>query len=346
MSKPSFEETLENEVISKGKCLGCAACVVACPFGVLDYVEGKPRLIDECKNCGICSRVCQVLGFAEAEIEEKIFGRRRREDEDFGVYREMFIARAVDKAILASCQDGGVVTALLSAAFKRGIIDGAAVSGLDEDKPFYPVPQLISKVEEAIKAAGTRYTYSPNLIAFKKGVDEKREGLAFVGTPCQIRALRKIEEAKLKKYVKPLKFSIGLFCSECFNYEELFEKYLKEEVGLNPSEITKMNIKGKMIIDSKSGKVEIPLKKLRVYARPECRLCPDFSAEFADISVGGVGLEGWTLTIVRSARGEEIFKSALDSGFIEAKPVEKESKAIDLLVKLTKIKRRRFSKEQ
>ena len=344
MPKLGFEETLGREVLSKGRCVGCAACVIACPFGVLDYVEGKPNLIGECKNCGICSKVCQALEFSEDKVENLVFGRSRSEREVFGVYRDIFAARATDESILKSCQDGGVVTALLYTGLDKGIIESAVVSGLSEDKPFYPVPKLISKKEEALESAGTRYTYSPNLLALKEGVEKKVSALAFVGTPCQLRALRKIQEAGLKKYVKPVKFSVGLFCSESFDYHGLFETYLKGERGLNVDEISKMNIKGKMIVDLKTDRVEIPLKELKPYVRPECRVCPDFSAEFADISVGGVGLEGWTLTVIRSPVGEEVFESALDEGLIEIKPVREDDRALKLLVKLTELKRSRASK--
>jgi len=344
MPKLGFEETLGREVLSKGRCIGCAACVVACPFGVLEYVEGKPKLVGECKECGICSKVCQALDFPEDKVENLVFGRNRSEREVFGVYRDVFAARSTDKSILKSCQDGGVVTALICLGLDKGVIEGAVVSGLSEDRPFYPVPKLISRKEEALENAGTRYTYSPNLLALKRGVEEKVSSLAFVGTPCQIRALRKIQEAGLKKYVKPVKFSIGLFCSESFDYHGLFETYLKGEMGLNVDEISKMNIKGKMIVDMKSGRVEIPLKKLKPYVRPECGLCPDFSAEFADISVGGVGLEGWTLTVIRTHVGEEIFESALDEGLIEIKPVREDDRALKLLRKLTEFKRGRASK--
>ena len=202
MPKLGFEETLGREVLSKGRCVGCAACVIACPFGVLDYVEGKPNLIGECKNCGICGKVCQALEFSEDKVENLVFGRSRSEREVFGVYRDIFAARATDESILKSCQDGGVVTALLYTGLDKGIIESAVVSGLSEDKPFYPVPKLISKKEEALESAGTRYTYSPNLLALKEGVEKKVSALAFVGTPCQIRALRKIQEAGLKKYVQ------------------------------------------------------------------------------------------------------------------------------------------------
>ncbi len=47
-------------------------------------------------------------------------------------------------------------------------------------------------------AAGTRYSYSPNILALSEAVKSKKTSVAFVGTPCQIRALRRVQMAGLK----------------------------------------------------------------------------------------------------------------------------------------------------
>jgi coenzyme F420-reducing hydrogenase beta subunit len=65
----------------------------------------------------------------------------------------------------------------------------------------------------------------------------------------------------------------------------------------------------------------------------------DFSAELADISAGGLGLDGWTFTILRSEKGEEIFNGAEKTGAVRTRPVAEEKSASDLLVKLSKRKK-------
>ena len=340
MAKLGFEENLGEKVIAAGKCAGCSACVITCPPNVLEYVDEKPQLKGECIECGICVKVCPNLEFNEEEMDEFVFGRTRRTDETFGVYRKLYLARAVEENILNSCQDGGLVTAIIKYSLDEGLIDGAAVSGLDDEKPFYAVPKLISEPSEAVLTAGTRYNYSPNLIAYKEGVESKMKSLALVGTPCQIRALRKIAKAGLKRYSGRLKFTIGLFCSECFDYDSLFESVVKERLGLDPHRIRKMNIKGGMIISTETEDFKLPLREVKSYARKECDFCRDFSAEYADLSAGGVGLRGWTLTVVRSDVGEDLLNQAVNAGVIEVKPVEEGSKALDLLVKLSRIKKK------
>ena len=274
--KVSFEESLEKNVVLSGKCVGCAACVVVCPFVCLDYVEQKPKVIKECKVCGICPQVCPRYELPWTVLEEFLFGRKSKAEEDFGVYQRLAIAQATDKNVLRVCQDGGVASALLIYAMKSGIIDGAAVCGVSEEKPLYPMPKLATTQKEVLACAGTRYFYSPNLFAFQEGVKQNKRSIAFVGTPCQIHVLQKIRVIPLKKYVDKLGFTIGLLCTESFSYEGLLEKHIRGVLGINPLDIRKMNIKGKLIVTLNNGEnKEIPLPEAKQYASPFCVLCSD-----------------------------------------------------------------------
>jgi len=336
----SFEESLEK-VVSAEKCMGCAACVIVCPLGCLDYSEEKPKLVNKCTACGICAQVCSRYELSWPTIEKFVFGREKKTEEDFGVYRRIVVARARDKSVLQVCQDGGVVTALLVFAIENGLVDGAAVSGVNKDKPFYPVPRLVTTSQEVLDCAGTRYSYSPNLLAFQEGIKQKKRSLAFVGTPCQIHAMRKIEMVPLKKYADPLWLTIGLLCTESFIYKGLMKRHIQRELGISLHDISKINIKGNVLVTTKSGEIKtIPLAEAKKYTRKGCALCTDFSAELADISAGGLGLDGWTFTIIRTEKGEELFESAERKGLLKIKPVEEEKRAFDLLIKLSKRKRR------
>jgi coenzyme F420 hydrogenase subunit beta len=339
--KLGFEESLEKDVVLTGRCVGCATCVVVCPFVCLEYGEGQPRLVKKCENCGICPKVCPEYDWSWSKAEEFVFGRQREENEEYGIYRQLILAQANDDKILKKCQDGGVVTALLIHALRKGIIEGAAVSGLTPDKPFYPVPKLATTPEEVWENAGTRYVYSPNMLAFQEGVKQGKKSLALVGTPCQIHAIRKIQMFPLKKYSNLLQFTVGLMCTESFTYNGLFEKHLKESMGIDLRDVEKMNIKGKILVYLKSGEVEsIPLSEAKQYTRESCHICTDFSAELADLSAGGLGLSGWTFIILRTEKGEKIFNGAVEAGMLKTKPVDEESFALSLLTKLSKKKRK------
>lgn len=345
MSAPklSFEESLER-VVLPDKCMGCATCVVVCPFACLEYSKELPKLVKACESCGICPRVCPRYELQWPALEKLVFGMERKPDESFGVYRRVVLAQTSDKNMLEGCQDGGVVTALLTFALKNGIIDGAAVSGVSGDRPFYPVPRLATDAQEILECAGTRYTYSPNLLAYHEGIKQKKKGLAFVGTPCQIHAIRRIQEARLMRYINPLKFTIGLMCTEAFTYEGLMEELIQRALGIDLREVKKINIKGDVLVTNKSGELRtIPLAEAKRFTRRSCLPCPDFSGELADISVGGLGLSGWTVCVIRTAAGESLFEVAEKEEVLKTRPIEEEGRALDLLIKLSKKKSKRRS---
>jgi len=339
--KQGFEETLLENVFLKEICAGCAACVLVCPYGCLEYFEEKPNLIKKCETCGICPRVCPRFEFSHTTLEKMVFERERTSDEEFGIYRRMAIARATQENVRQSCQDGGVVSALLIHALNNGIIDSAIVSATSQTKPLFPIPKLVSTPQEVLECAGTRYTYSLNLLALGEAVRQKRKSLAFVSTPCQIQAIRKIEAFPLKKYSNLVKFTIGLMCTESFTYAGLMQKHIQETLGVNLNDVVKINIKGKVLVTTKTGEIKaIPLQEAKQYTRKGCLPCTDFSAELADISAGGLGLSGWTFTILRTNMGEEVFDSAEKAGAVQVRPVDEEKSALDLLIKLSRKKKK------
>jgi len=343
--KVSFEESLGNHVLPS-LCIGCGSCIVVCPFNCLEYVDAKPVLVKECRSCGICAQICPKYNLSMPALEQLVFGRERNDDEDFGIYRRLVIAQARDENIMKVCQDGGIVTALLVHALQKGIIDGAVLSGTNKDKPLRAVPRLAKTTKEIIDCAGTRYTYSPNMLVLGEGIQQKMKSLAFVGTPCQIHAVRRLQAVPLRKYSKALAFSTGVFCSECFTHDGLVEELIKEKLGIDPHEVGKVNIKGKLIVTTRSGDVKkASLKEAKKHASNCVYSCSDFSAELADISVGGLGLDGWTFTVLRTKRGEGLFQSAESEGLIRTRPIEEEKRALDLLARLSEKKRENASKQ-
>jgi len=339
--KLSFEESLQEKVVLKETCSGCAACVLVCPYDCLEYFEERPNLIKKCEVCGICPRVCSRLEFSKPTLEKLVFERERKPEEEFGICRRLVIAKATDENMFLACQDGGVVSALLTHALNSGIIDSAIVSDISREKPLFPVPRLVSTPEEVLECAGTRYTYSPNLLALIDAVKQKKNSIAFVSTPCQIEAIRKIEAFPLRKYSSVIKFTIGLMCTESFTYDGLMKRHIEGILGVNLKDVKKINIKGKVLVTTNTGETKfIPLPEAKQYTRKGCLPCTDFSAELADISVGGLGLNDWTFTIIRTEKGKEIFEGAEKAGIIRTRPVEEEKGSFDLLIRLSRKKKK------
>ena len=117
---------------------------------------------------------------------------------------------------------------------------------------------------------------------------------------------------------------------------------IEKDMGIALTDIKKFNVKGKVLIYKKDGSlVEMKLKTAQEYARPECHHCGDFSAELADISCGGVGAMDWTITILRTERGEALFNRMVAEGLFEVRPMEEFENSMKVLLRLSNRQRAR-----
>lgn len=372
--RPTFKEMM-NEVVEYGSCCECGSCVLVCPHNVIDYIDGKPKQvakataphdfcgISEGIGCDVCAQVCPRLGAREHALTEAVFGTAPDAYRGaFGVYRRVVAARCTDPEVLARCEDGGVVTGLLAWARRSGVIDGAVVSTIDAASPCAPVPRAVTTVDEIISSASSWYTYCANNLALAEAEKLDLKRVAFVGVPCQVTPVRKMQvtdpaflnngrkkDKHIERQTKFLKgfgervaLNIGLLCSEVFTFDGLMRGVIEGDMGIPLTEIQKFNVKGKVLIYKRDGDlIEMNLKQAQEYARPECHHCGDFSAELADISCGGVGAMDWTIVVLRTPLGEEIFDRAAADGVFEVRPMDEFETSMKVLLRLTRKQRQR-----
>ena len=122
----------------------------------------------------------------------------------------------------------------------------------------------------------------------------KKWQLSSKKVPWQVDGLRSIQHGGVygpiaKWYRNNVALTIGLFCSEAFVYEGIVD--LTKQLGIGIDAIKYFNIKGRVIIRTEDKEYEFPLKDFRKYARPACEFCKDYSAELADVGLGGIGLD-------------------------------------------------------
>ncbi|HJM35050.1 MAG TPA: Coenzyme F420 hydrogenase/dehydrogenase, beta subunit C-terminal domain [Acidimicrobiales bacterium] len=353
---------LYDEVITSGLCTGCAGCVIACPHDVIGYQHApgayKPFHLEEelgltdCahgqKGCTSCTRACPRFRDWETEADNHLFARHRKPEEMSGIYKDVLLTRASDETVHRLGQDGGLVSSILIWCLENNVIDGALTSHLEansdeESTNWKAIPALATDRESVLAGAGSRYTYSANTLAIKEAREKKLESLALVGMSCQTSIGPVMWHRRVGKAGKPIKLNIGLLCSKSFD-DSIFEDLFWAKYGLAKKDMVKMNIKGVFQIWMRNGDYhEINLKECHAWTREGCNHCPDFAAEHADISTGGIGENNdWTLTIVRTELGRQIIMKMLEEGVIEGKPGDSDPGAIALMHKLSAKSRSRW----
>jgi coenzyme F420 hydrogenase subunit beta len=296
----------------------------------------------ECALCEVCYYQYPTVEFHSDEVEHYLHGRVRRADEAVGIYRQAFVGRAGHSKLRSRSQDGGIVTALLAYALDSEVIEAAVVAGRDENWLARPI--VATSSDDLVNSAGTKYTTSPTILGVRSAIDEYgKSRIGLVGTPCQIRAVRRIQTSPLRdvQLAEAMTLCIGLFCMESYTHDSLMLKYLNSK-GVNSAAITKVEIKkGQFVVSSGETEVlRLPLKEINQFVRGSCHHCYDFTAEFSDVSVGGIGCpSGYSTIIARTQTGLDILNAAAKAGYLELQELKQDDKGFQTILKMTQLKK-------
>jgi len=332
---------LKEKVIDPGFCTFCAACEAACPVHAIK-VEGNKLHYTECSDfldvCSLCYNICphteSLLFEAMSFVED---APRRREP--IGNYIKIVLAQSVDPKIRNASHSGGVVAALLTYALNNDFIDSAVVSERERQVSLRLKPSICLVPDNCFSAVDSIFSPSTIVQAYGDAVHgHGKAKIAFVGLPHQILAIRKLE-AWEHKIMKSLRLIIGLFCLWNFSLDSLLE-YLNRKFHIKTHEIEKLDLTETYNVHTRQRVVRIPIQEILPHVLKACRVCTDFTAELADVSVGGATpLKGWSTVIIRTRRGEKLFGDAVKNGVIRIMEIEKAPEALKHLMVMAEHKR-------
>jgi len=260
---------------------------------------------DDCVGCGACAIVCPTDSKKYPMLEEDIKEAEKKFlngtiDEFLGVHTELFAAKSSIDG-----QDGGMATALLLSGFEKGLFDAAIVV---KRTVGYKAEAIIAETaNEILNARGTKYSRVKMMSKVGELVEKGKRKIAIVGTPCEVRTARKIQQQLLTKYPNLEITIVGLFCFEAFDYDKLKEE-TKRFLGVDLDKAEKTQIqKGKFIVQIGGKEYSAKVKEFHDAIQGGCAYCNDFVARLSDVSVGSVGSnDGYSTVIVRSDKGKKL----------------------------------------
>ncbi|MHA1104905.1 MAG: dihydroorotate dehydrogenase electron transfer subunit [Promethearchaeota archaeon] len=340
-------QELHDEIILTGKCIYCGACGAFCSNIKFDLEKEIPIEDGSCEDSntcrdgfGLCYNLCpktETNRFPISLLDKWVFGQKS--ERILGHYIQIVSVKLSDQMRAKFPSNVGPLTGLLWTAMDNGLIDAAIIS--ENDEYFQPHPTIAKSQKELFKGAGYKPQQNPTISLVGDAINKNFVDIAVVGTPCQIQALRKLQYHPIFDFeaFDLVSLTIGTFCTGTFYNKALTDIY--EENGLQKEEIQRIetdhnNFKLKVKTNSKT--IVIPLNILYDRAiRKACFSCSDYTASFADISIGNFGSEeGWDTFIIRTEKGKQVYDLAIDQGVLESKSLDKDKE--ELILDITRAK--------
>jgi coenzyme F420 hydrogenase subunit beta len=225
-----------------------------------------------------------------------------------------------------------------------------------KNNPLEPESFIARTPGEIIEASKSKYCPVAANVALKEILREKGVFYA-VGLPCHIHGIRKAQSV-IKDLRKKIVLTFGLLCSHTVDFAGT--SLLLQKMRFKESDIASIRYRGEgwpgfMTIKTKSGvskKIPLfrswnaywPLFSSFFFTPMRCTMCPDQTAELADISFGDAWLpefkkekKGMSIVVTRTNAGEALIKHAESAKKISLTPavIEKvvESQRVNLKFK-------------
>jgi coenzyme F420 hydrogenase subunit beta len=333
------------KVVPDHLCTRCGVCDPICPTDVIRFDQvGYPVIQTEgCIACGLCVDVCPGVRFDYREHYQKMFGIEDPPRRLAGFHRSAWLCRSPDSEVQRAGSGGGVITQILLGLLAEGEIDAALSVGQDPDNPLWPAPVISRTRDEIIATAGSKYCVVPHAKGLRQ-VRRSKERFAFVGVGCQVEGLRNLEKFNRSLARRSL-LTIGLACHGTLEREATRTLLQHRRVPL-PS-VRRFHYRGGAFPGKFQAEMDDGSRRdmhnyeykdaaynylFHLYTPQRCLDCPDFSAEFTDLSVADYWVrgedghylhrEGSSLVLCRTERGEEILRRLMAAGHLTGSPLE------------------------
>ena len=326
-------------------CCGCGVCLYICPKSNIELkdIESdgiRPSIIqpDLCQDCNDCLQVCSGLSSPNHP-----FALCKKEEQRWGPILEIWEGCASSENLRWLGSSGGIATALSIFLLNSEQYTGVLHTAPDPNIPWKNIAQFSQNAEELLSSKGSRYSPSSPCMRLQD-IESASNSSIFIGKGCDIQALRKAETLRPELKAK-IGIAIGIFCAGTPSTQGTLDLLITHEI--HPKDVREIRYRGQgwpgqftvSFKDPSMPRLQLSYETawgfLQKYRPYRCHLCPDGTAELADISCGDAwykrGTEnnkGLSLVVVRTRRGQKILRSAMNAGYLNLKKVS--IKALEL----------------
>lgn len=328
-----------DEVVAGDLCVGCGLCagmfsvqaahMVMAPSGQLRPEVRRPLTAPE---AALFLAVCpgrQLVHPDNAPVSQVPVHLL------WGPLIEVRTGHAVDPQTRYNGSSGGVISALAIHLLESGQVAGVVHIAASETDPFANEPQISRTRADVLKAAGSRYAPASPLKVLQRCLAEPGV-FAFIGKPCDVAGLRALAR-EVPAVADKFPFMLSFMCAGTPSMAGTNAVIAK--LGMQPQDVVRFRYRGdgwpgNAKAESTDGRMAVMDYAtswgtiLNRHLQLRCKLCPDGTGEFADITCADawfgddkgfptfVEAEGRSLIAVRSARGMQLHDEALAAGAI------------------------------
>jgi coenzyme F420 hydrogenase subunit beta len=323
--------------------MGCGACAALCPGKAITLIDVPARGIRpkvdsaRCQHCGQCVKLCPGIELSHQPFNSETIPALRRA---WGPVLEVWEGYATDPEIRYKASSGGVATALALFCLEKQQASAVLQIGASSEAPLRNVPVFSRTRDELLACTGSRYAPAATCSQLQE-IAEARTPCVFVGKPCDIAALRK-SQTNNEQIKKNVILAISIFCAGTPTSNGTYA--LLDSLGVSQDQVKNLRYRGwgwpgvttvevkasdndqrQMSYEQSWGNI------LSKHSQFRCRLCPDSTGEFADISCGDPWYRdiepdepGRSLVLARTEHGRKVLRQAMDSKYIELEKVRPE----------------------
>jgi coenzyme F420 hydrogenase subunit beta len=333
-------------------CLGCGACISICPEQKIKLVnivddgirpvileDGKAGTSSGCEDCRLCLDVCPGIYTSAGHESTTRNNIAKQSAKKWGEFLELWEGYASEPGIRLKGSSGGLCTVLSLFCLEAGLAGGVIHIGSNPERTWENKTYRSTTKAELISRTGSRYAPASPCDSLKR-IIESQNNSVFVGKPCDIAGL-KMTQKVMPELENKTALTLGFFCagtpstkgtvdllkSQGIDYHSLSELQYRGEgwPGMATATLTGNHHKAMEISYMDSWGF---VQKYRPF---RCYLCPDLTAEQADISVGDPWYRdiennepGRSLILIRTEKGRNIFQQAMEKGYVTAEKAEPE----------------------
>lgn len=316
-------------------CAGCGVCQGLTNDGRIEVKMSEAGYLRPLVNGIITKDEANILSQVCPGLNVKHFDEMMEFDDVWGPLKGLYISASSDNVVRSLGSSGGVLSALQIFLLESKEVDYIVGISQAKNDPCDVSLNICKTRDDVIWGIGSRYAPSAPLQRILKFLDAPGR-FAFVGKPCDVAALRRYGQFDSRVKIK-IPYILSFLCAGVPSKQGTL--HIFEKLGVHREDVVSLKYRG----DGWPGSVKVTLKNgsihrmgykeswgqiLSNYIQWRCKICPDGTGEFADISCGDAWHissdgsvdfsehEGRSLVMIRTDVGRQLFQRCLENNIL------------------------------